>query len=150
MAEGPVIAYLWTPELVEHLLSFLDAPSILNLARAHDYTVHVLQKPLVWEKVIRRACPFGREEEDGSLLNTIMVERKRDQVRALVGLLELLEDRDDHHLDLLRLICKRFPPPITAAFWQQRVDLSDSMIGPGCPVSPLGFLLLEEVEGLVR
>ena len=136
-----MIAFLWTPELVEHLLSFLDAPSILNLARAHDYTVHVLQKPLVWAKVIRRACPFGREVEDGSLLNTIMVERKRDQVRALVGLLELLEDRDDHHLDILRLICKRFPP-LRAIL----VQLSDSRIGLGCSVSPLGFLLLEEVE----
>ena len=141
MAEGPVIAFLWIPELVEHLLTFLDAPSILNLARAHDYTVHVLQKPLVWAKVIKRACPFGREVEDGSLLNTIMVERKRDQVRALVGLLELLEDRDDHHLDILRLICKRFPP-LRAIL----VQLSDSRIGLGCSVSPLGFLLLEEVE----
>ena len=136
-----MIAFLWIPELVEHLLTFLDAPSILNLARAHDYTVHVLQKPLVWAKVIRRACPFGREVEDGSLLNTIMVERKRDQVRALVGLLELLEDRDDHHLDILRLICKRFPP-LRAIL----VQLSDSRIGLGCSVSPLGFLLLEEVE----
>ena len=141
MAEGLVIAFLWTPELVEHLLSFLDAPSILNLARAHDYTVHVLQKPLVWAKVIRRACPFGREEEDRSLLNTTIVERKKDQVRALVGLLELLEGRDDHHLNLLRLICKRFPP-----IRGRSVQLSDSRIGPSCSVSPLGFLLLEEVE----
>ena len=126
MAEGPVIAFLWIPELVEHLLTFLDAPSILNLARAHDYTVHVLQKPLVWAKVIRRACPFGREEEDGSLLNTIMVERKRDQVRAIVGLLELLEDRDDHHLNLLELICERFPPlTAVSAFGQQCVSLND-------------------------
>ena len=142
-----MIAFLWTPELVEHLLSFLDAPSILNLARAHDYTVHVLQKPLVWAKVIRRACPFGREEEDGSQLNTTIVERKRDQVRALVGLLELLEDRGDHHLDLLKLICERFPP-LRSIFapGQQYVQLSDSRIGLGCSVSPLGFLLLEEVE----
>ena len=142
-----MIAFLWIPELVEHLLTFLDAPSILNLARAHDYTVHVLQKPLVWEKVIRRACPFGREVEDGSLLNTIMVERKRDQVRALVGLLELLEDRGDHHLDLLKLICERFPPlRVIFGHGQQYVQLSDSRIGPSCSVSPLGFLLLEEVE----
>ena len=138
-----MIAFLWIPELVEHLLTFLDAPSILNLARAHDYTVHVLQKPLVWEKVIRRACPFGREEEDRSLLNTTIVERKKDQVRALVGLLELLEDRDNHHLDLLKLICERFPP---LRHGQQYVQLSDSRIGPSCSVSPLGFLLLEEVE----
>ena len=147
MAEGPVIAFLWTPELVEHLLSFLDAPSILNLARAHDYTVHVLQKPLVWDKVIRRACPFGRDEEDGSLLNTIIVERKRNQVRALVGLLELLKNRADHHLDLLKLICERFPPlRVIFGYGQQYVQLSDSRIGLGCSVSPLGFLLLEEVE----
>ena len=141
-----MIAFLWTPELVEHLLSFLDAPSILNLARAHAYTMHVLQKPLVWAKVIRRACPFGKEE-DRSLLNTIMVERKRDQVRALVGLLELLEDRDDHHLNLLELICERFPPlTAVSAFGQQCVSLNDFKISPGYSVSPLGFLLLEEVE----
>ena len=59
-----MIAFLWTPELVEHLLSFLDAPSILNLARAHAYTVNVLQKTLVWEKMIRRTrCDSGEVVE---------------------------------------------------------------------------------------
>ena len=143
MAERPVVVFLWTPELVEHLLSFLDAPSILNLARAHDYTVHVLQKPLVWAKMIRRTCPFSKEEEDWSLVD-MTVECKREQVRALVGLLELLEDRKDHHLNLLKLIRERFSFKVGSQ--QNYVDLSDSKNAPGCYVSPLGFLLLEEVE----
>ena len=135
--------FLWTPELVEYLLSFLDAPSILNLARAHSFTENVLQKTPVWVKLIRRTCPLGKEEEDWSLVDTI-VECKREQVRALVGLLELLEDRKDHHLSLLKLIRERFSFKVGSQ--QNYVDLSDSEKAPGCYVSPLGFLLLEEVE----
>ena len=123
-----MIAFLWTPELVENLLSFLDAPSILNLARAHNYTVHVLQKTLVWEKMIRRNCPFSKEEEDWSLVDTI-VERKREQVRALVGLLELLEDRKDHHLNLLKLTRERFSLKVGSQ--QNYINLSDSKNAPG-------------------
>ena len=148
MAEGPVIAFLWTPELMEHLLSFLDAPSILNLARAHSFTVDVLQKASVWAKVIRRACPFGKEEEDSLwTVEDTIAEEKIDQARHLVRLLELLEDRFNHHLDLLELICERFRPKVGS---EERVDLSASMIGSHFfSVSLLGFLLLERVEASI-
>ena len=131
MVEGSVIMFLWTPELVEYLLSFLDAPSILNLACAHSFTVNILQKAPVWGKMIRRTCPLGKKEDDWSLVDSI-VERKREQVRALVGLLELLEDRE------------RFSFKVGSK--HNYVDLSDSENAPCCYVSPLGFLLLEEVE----
>ena len=73
-----------------------------------------------------------------------IVDWKREQVRALVGLFELLEDRKDHHLNLLKLIRERFSFKMGSE--QNYVDLSDSKNAPGCYVSPLGFLLLEEVE----
>ena len=148
MAEGSVIVFLWTPDLVEHLLTFLDAPSILNLARAHSFTVDVLQKASVWAKVIRRACPFGKEEEDSLwTVEDTIAEEKIDKVRHLVGLLELLEDRFNHHLDLLELICERFRPKVGS---EERVDLSASMIGSHFfSVSLLGFLLLERVEASI-
>ena len=97
-----------TPELVTHLLTFLDPTSILNLAHAHRMTVQILQNGSVWTKLIRRTCPFG-EEEDWPLQDTI-VQRKRGEVRLLVGLMELLEDQESHQLELLELIQKRFPP----------------------------------------
>ena len=148
MAEGSVIVFLWTPDLVEHLLTFLDAPSILNLARAHSFTVDVLQKASVWAKVIRRACPFGKEEEDSLwTVEDTIAEEKIDKVRHLVGLLELLDDRFNHHLDLFELICERFHPKVGS---EERVDLSASMIGSHFfSVSLLGFLLLERVEASI-
>ena len=161
MSSQGEIKFWKTPELVEHLLTFLDATSMLNLAQAHRFTVQILQNASVWTKFIKRTCPFG-EEEDWPLQDTI-VQRKRGQVRLLVGLMELLEDHESHQLKLLELIHQRFPPidvPQRAGAEErphgpQYVTLSNSNQNPSplwvslpvCSVSPLGFLLLEEVQG---
>ena len=133
-----------TPELVTHLLTFLDPTSILNLAHAHRMTVQILQNGSVWTKLIMRT-------------------RKRGEVRLLVGLMELLEDQESHQLELLQLIQERFPP----TYVPYRLGPEETPHGPQfvtlgystnyfysnlyvCSVSPLGFLLLEEVEGSQR
>ena len=119
------IDFWQTPEIVEHLLTFMDATSILNLAHTHGLTVQILQNASFWTKLIRRTCPFGEEEEDRSLQAAI-VQRKRKPVRILLELLELCQDQDqqpveneesveDHeedskHMELLKIICQRFPP----------------------------------------
>ena len=46
-----------TPELVEHLLSFLDPASILVLAKAHPSAKQVLQRGFNWTRMIKRSCP---------------------------------------------------------------------------------------------
>ena len=47
------------PEMVETLLPFLDVKSILHLAQCHQLTLNILQKRVVWQKLIRRVCPDG-------------------------------------------------------------------------------------------
>ena len=169
------IDFWQTPEIVEHLLTFMDATSILNLAHTHGLTVQILQNASFWTKLIRRTCPFGEEEEDRSLQDAI-VQRKRKPVRILLELLELCQDQDQQpveneesvedqeedskHLELLKIICQRFPPiadgpgswlhePKSSLYVTLRYsnDFNDSL---SCSVSPLGFLLLEEVEGSQR
>ena len=72
-----------------------------------------------------------------------------------MGLMELLEDQESHQLELLQLIHERFPPndiPLTPGAEETpahrlqfvRLSYSNDYV---CSVSPLGFLLLEEVEG---
>ena len=46
------------PELVEKLITFLDAESVSELAQAHHITVQVLQGTHSWNKLVRRTCPY--------------------------------------------------------------------------------------------
>ena len=48
-----------TPELVEKLVFFLDASSILNLAQTHHLTQQICQLPFVWNQLVRRSCPYN-------------------------------------------------------------------------------------------
>ena len=43
-----------TPELVESLLPFLDARSVLSLAKSHKLTLEIIQRPVAWNKLMRR------------------------------------------------------------------------------------------------
>ena len=47
-----------SPELVEKLLPFLDLETTLNLARTHKMTRDILQKSYIWNKLVRRSCPY--------------------------------------------------------------------------------------------
>ena len=54
-------AKVWrSPEVLEKLLDFLDARSILFLASCHDLIKNLLQRSSVWPKVVRRICPVGK------------------------------------------------------------------------------------------
>ena len=52
----PVKKFLENPDLVEMVLPFLDASSILNLAIALLSTVEILRKGSNWINFIRRSC----------------------------------------------------------------------------------------------
>ena len=53
---------IWeTPELVERFVPFLDPESTLALAQCHKNLPGILQGHLIWNQLIRRACPFSAE-----------------------------------------------------------------------------------------
>ena len=103
MAQDAEVKFWWIPELVEHLLTFMDPASILNLAHSHSRVEQVLQSAYVWTELIDRVCPYDREEQDLPPTNLI-IQRKCEQVRALVGLLHLLQNSENQQLEFLELI----------------------------------------------
>ena len=55
MFPGPAQTKFWeTPELIAKLLTFLDLPSTLRLAKCHQLTQDVIQGSWVWNKLIKR------------------------------------------------------------------------------------------------
>ena len=47
-----------TPELIEKLLPYLDLKSTVRLAQTHEMTQNILQRRCIWNKLVRRSCPF--------------------------------------------------------------------------------------------
>ena len=124
------------PEFVESLLPYLDARSVLNLARAHPPTVPILKKrskmrSKMWEGFVNEIGePWWDEESDIKHLNALL---------QMMGLPETLL------LDLLHGICNEFKP-------NENWERGDVAVSCPCPmalhsVAPRGFLILESVEG---
>ena len=49
-----------SPELMEHLLPFLDTSTTKQLAEAHKLTRRILGNALNWNKLIKRTFPHSR------------------------------------------------------------------------------------------
>ena len=136
-----------TPELVEQLLPFLDGPSTLALVEALPLALEVIQRKSMWTKLVKRVCPFGTD--DVLAEPEEMVTNQRRRVMPLVEILKMMEDPNLLLLDLLHIICERFP---TFNREDVREDLrgfiqvSCSCEDTSHTVSPHGFLLLEAVE----
>ena len=131
-----------TPELVEYLISFLDPVSILALAKTSTLTREVLQRWLNWSRLIKRTCP-----EQSIILQQPFEQGLATAEKALKPIIEILQVLDksgSHQLQLLDIICERFPSNNTSA--------GPDNVKVACPchevheVSTLGFLLLEMVE----
>ena len=124
-----------TPELVEMLLPFLNAKNTLNLARTRLFNIQILQGFLVWNKLIRRTV--------SRKLPCIGVLAKPD-LAPFIPILKMMKDHKPSLLDLLNLLCKRYPsrPPELSEEVTLRCCSSDQTK----LVSPLGFMLLEVVE----
>ena len=130
-----------TPELIERLLLFLDVESTLCLAQSHARTLNILEGGWVWNKFIKRICPY--DEEDNQGVNE--PETKLDIIKNLVAILKLMEDPQVLLVDLLELICERVC---------SKEPNRASMVSVLCTrhsdphTLPLeAFVLLEEVEG---
>ena len=137
-----------TPELVEKLLPFLDHKSTYILAQAHVKTRNILQGSYSWNKLIRRCCPYDECEKDFPKGFPSLLQEKIKVMKYLVAILELMRDPRPLLIDLLHLICERYPPH-DIHFQPERM----SVVRLACPhhpeghVTPFsGFLLLEEVE----
>ena len=131
-----------TPELVEHLLSFLDPASILVLAKAHPFAKQVLQRGFNWTRMIKRSCP-----QQSLILQKPFQQEIAAAARALEPIIEtlhLLGKSESRLLQLLEIICERFPSNNSAA--------GPDLVKVACPclevheVSSLGLVLLEMVE----
>ena len=131
-----------TPELVEYLLSFLDPASILVLAKAHPFAQQVLQRGLNWTRMIKRSCP-----QQSLILQKPFELQMAAAARALEPIIEtlhLLGKSESRLLQLLEIICERFPSNNSAA--------GPDLVKVACPclevheVSSLGLVLLEMVE----
>ena len=92
------------PELVEKLLSFLDSGSLKCLAEAHKLTLETLQRASVWNKLLRKTFPNGKNR----FRNETKLEEKAlmANARALAEILIMAENSKSLELDLLHMICK--------------------------------------------
>ena len=133
---------------MENLLPFLDHKATSVLAQAHVKTRNILQGSYVWNKLIRRCCPYDEHEKDFPKGFPSLLQEKIKVIKHLVAILKLMRDPRPLLLDLLDLICERFPPH-DIHFQPERM----SIVRLACPrhpeghVTPFsGFLLLEEVE----
>ena len=141
-----------TPELLEMLLSYLNAASTFNLAQAFfsskkdSVVLGILQRSLVWNRLIERSLPFFLSPVFSiASYFPSMLEIKMNTVVFLAAILKMFKDPVPLEMDLLFFICKRFPPFVD----QEQVDLSHHLPPHHFwthSVSPEGFVLLEKVE----
>ena len=135
-------------ELVERLFWFLDPASALHLAEAQLMDKKILRESLsskAWKNLVKQISCGGEQTKE-------LKDEQREDVRALVATLKLVEPKDPirYLLPLLDLICQRFPSRISNGW------LGDGEVQMGCPcqedphkISMKGFMLLEEeVEGV--
>ena len=153
-------SFWMTPELVENLLSFLDPASILALAKTHPLTREVLQGGFNWTRFLKRSCPkqsftlrprFQRllpQDEPWThklRIVSLMEHYASQDLEPIIEILLIIGKPESHLLQLLDLICERFPPYVTEPEIRDQVKVA-------CPckevhdVSPFGLQLLEKVE----
>ena len=130
--------YWWTPELLEKLIPLLDPTSVSNLAEVHPFTAEVLQGGSTWKQLVETSCEYWestRQEFEETF------EQKKIDIGHLVSILEKMENPEVYMLVLLETICEKTS------------DGGSIYVLVSCAshvshkVSPLGFVLLEEVEG---
>ena len=136
------------PDMVENLLPFLDPHSTLCLAQSKiSCALDILQdkeNPSNWRKLINfwlEGMIAHDKEYSKPLAWRATFEQKRGQMMALVAILKMMKDANSAMQDLLKVICEKSSKEDR----DDNIQISCSSRG-ACFVSPLGFLLLEEVE----
>ena len=141
-----------TPELVEGVLPFLDATSILELAKAHPLTRGILKGTYNWSRFIRRSCPVAPPNHETMMNEQFdeLTEEKVAELRPLIGVLQVIGSPQPHLLALLGIICEKFPPPSTCKLEVNQIWLENLKVTRAGDevhyLSALGFVLLEAIE----
>ena len=148
--DAAVKKFLQTPDMLEKLLPYLDADTTLRLAQSKISCLvqHLKDYPEVWIKMVKRTLPGDNKVEPAELgyWNRVMesFEGKRVKMQNLAGILKMVDDADSqvsHLRHLLDTICVKSPPDEGTCY----IQIGSTSHGFHL-VSPLGFLLLEEVE----
>ena len=134
-----------TPELVDSLLPFLDGDSTLILAKVLPLALNIILGKTSWRKLVRRICPHDSDFEEALVSN-------KKRMLVLAEILKMAEEPKPLLLDLLHVICERFPPLKRAHLLRLEVP-GPEFIEVSCScelishsVQPCGFSLLEAVE----
>ena len=128
--------FLRLPELVEKLLVFLDTKSTLCLAIAHPFAREVLQNQVTWRKLLKR-----------SISEDCLNQQDKSNIQHLTKILRSLRNPKFLLLDLLHVICAKCPPMDPRHLGNSILMTSPCATHSSSYVSPVGFSLLEEVEG---
>ena len=154
------------PELVEMLMPFLDGPSVLSLAKALPLALEITQRKSMWTKLVRRVCLFDSDDVFfwGEQFDEAVATDK-SKVLPFAEILKMTEDPNPLLLlELLHVICERFPPvgrddvPLEARGSPNSVNMIPGPeffeVACACEhtshaVCPYGFLLLEGVERMM-
>ena len=149
--DAAVKKFLQTPDLLEKLLPYLDAGTTLRLAQSKISCLvqHLKNYPEVWIKMVQRTLPGDNKVEPAlywRYWNRVResFEEKRVKMQNLAGILKMVDDADSqvsHLRHLLDTICVKSPPDDGRCY----IQIGSTSHGFHL-VSPLGFLLLEEVE----
>ena len=162
-----------TPELVDKLIPHLDVESVSELAQVHQLTAQVLQEGTRgWANLVKRSCPFYEhkglpvEEYSGweDIYHDWVDERLSTQetnIAHLTRVLKRMENPKKPLLELLHVICERFPPVLfrpehSTSDFEPEKNGRPMAFHLSCPckrshsVTHLGFLLLEKVEGCMK
>ena len=142
-----------TPELVDKLLTFLDAGSTKLLAESHHLTLQILGEAFNWDKLMKRTFPVGvlrvGGNFDSKVQGDIFLESEKSKAGFLVDILRMIKGSHQPQLkkDLLHAICRRFPGDPVEQIWKQTplVDVTCSCL-ENHQVSSWGFLLLVHLE----
>ena len=135
--------------VVEKLLPYLDATSTLHLVQSGITCLlkHLQYSSVVWRKLVKRSLPGDYEIGVDQLYYHKYNDRVREtfeekqiQMASLFNILKMLDEPKSHVLHLLEVICERTP----ADMGGQYIKIGSQ--GSSYSVTPLGFLLLEEVE----
>ena len=140
--------FLETPELVEMLLPFLNAENTLAFAESGVINIKILQGTLAWKKLVRRTIPSNRNPVYN---NSRDIQNRYNEVAPLIEILMMMQDCKSSELDLLNLICERFPPTVAEGEEEEveSVTLLSNSSGQTKTVSPLGFFLVEDLESVL-
>ena len=136
--------------VVEKLLPYLDSTSTLHLVESGISCLfkHLQRSPFVWKKLVKRSVPgdyeIGVDQLYYQKYNDRVresFEEKQTQMATLINILKMLDQPNSHILHLLEVICERSRAIPGGQYIQIGTHTSSYS------VTPLGFLLLETVEG---